>query len=407
MTFRPNLAVVTLIGCQAVITLGLMVLVPIMPFFLRDLMGGGIAAADAVRWTSIALAAPGVGALLCAPFAGRWCERFGYRRALLLALSLFVASMAMMALSRGVALFIAGRVLQGASTVGVIVTAFIARVSDPAGRGRALGWQESAVAAGALAGPVLGGVLQDVWSVRPLLLAVAVCTGCAVLGLALSLREPAAPELHDAASAAAADDGSPARSLMADPAFVRWLLAGALTQAGAFALVNVFALFVEARFAGMAAVASKVGVLHALGWCATLVAGPLWGAWNDRRDPARQFGGAALACALALALMPFAAQLWQIGLLRVLQGACYAALAQSMLLICCRAAPPALQSRATVVAKSAMTLGQLLGPLAVLVVLPFTGPAATLWLTAAMFVAAAALARPRLVVRFSPVSDSR
>ncbi|WP_247535560.1 MFS transporter [Ralstonia pseudosolanacearum] len=405
MTFRPNLAVVTLIGCQAVITLGLMVLVPIMPFFLRDLMGGGVAAADAVRWTSIALAAPGVGALLCAPFAGRWCERFGYRRALLLALSLFVASMAMMALSRGLAMFIAGRLLQGASTVGVIVTAFIARVSDPAGRGRALGWQESAVAAGALAGPVLGGVLQDVWSVRPLLLAVAVCTGCAVLGLALSLREPAAPATHEVSPEAG--DGPPARSLLADSAFVRWLMAGALTQAGAFALVNVFALFVEARFAGMAALASKVGVLHALGWCATLVAGPLWGAWNDRRDPARQFAGAALACALALALMPWAAHLWQIGLLRVLQGACYAALAQSMLLICCRAAPPALQGRATVVAKSAMTLGQLLGPLAVLVVLPFTGPAATLWLTAAMFIAAAAIARPRLVVRFSPVSDPR
>ncbi len=59
------------------------------------------------------------------------------------------------------------------------------------------------------------------------------------------------------------------------------------------------------------------------------------------------------------------------------------------------------------IAKSAMTLGQLLGPLAVLVVLPFTGPAATLWLTAAMFIAAAAIARPRLVVRFSPVSDPR
>ncbi|MGD7105015.1 MFS transporter, partial [Ralstonia pseudosolanacearum] len=146
MTFRPNLAVVTLIGCQAVITLGLMVLVPIMPFFLRDLMGGGVAAADAVRWTSIALAAPGVGALLCAPFAGRWCERFGYRRALLLALSLFVASMAMMALSRGLAMFIAGRLLQGASTVGVIVTAFIARVSDSAGRGRELNGVEAALA---------------------------------------------------------------------------------------------------------------------------------------------------------------------------------------------------------------------------------------------------------------------
>ncbi|PCE33088.1 MFS transporter [Burkholderia ubonensis] len=400
MTRRPNVAVATLVGCQGVITLGLMVLVPIMPFYLHDLGGG--AGLDAARWTSIALAAPGVGALLCAPFAGRWCERFGYRRALLLALALFVASMTTMAVSHDVVTFVAGRLLQGASTVGVIITAFIARVSDPAAQGRSLGWQESAVAAGALAGPVLGGVLQDHWSVRPLLLGVAICTGVALLVLALGLREPDGRAATDDAG-----DARARRAWLADPVLLRWLVAGALTQAGAFALVNVFALFVDMRLAGTASIASKTGVLHALGWAATLVAGPWWGARNDRGNPARHFVAAALACAAVLALMPLTSQLWQIGALRIAQGACYAALAQSALLLCCRAAPPALRSRATVVSKSAMVLGQLLGPLAVLVFLPFAGPAATLWLTAAMFVTAAAVACSAPVGRPFSVSDSR
>ncbi|WP_186156535.1 MFS transporter [Burkholderia gladioli] len=400
MMRRPNLAVATLVVCQGVITLGLMVLVPIMPFYLHDLSGGsGI---DVARWTSIALAAPGVGALLCAPYAGQWCDRFGYRCALLLALALFVASMTTMAVSHNVVMFVAGRLLQGASTVGVIITAFISRVSDPASQGRSLGLQESAVAAGALLGPVLGGVLQDRWSVRPLLLGVAICTGVALLLLVFGLREPDQRE-------AASDAGMahPHRAWFADPVLLRWLLAGALTQAGAFSLVNIFALFVDARLAGTASLASKIGVLHALGWAATLLAGPWWGARNDRGDPARHFVAAALACAIVLALMPFASHLWQIGVLRIAQGACYAALAQSALLLCCRTAPPALRSRVTVVSKSAMVLGQLLGPLAVLVFLPFVGPAATLWLTASMFVAAAAVAYSAPTVSPFSVSDSR
>jgi len=400
MMHRPNLAVATLVVCQGVITLGLMVLVPIMPFYLHNLGGGS--GVDAARWTSIALAAPGVGALLCAPYAGRWCERFGYRRALLLALALFVASMTTMAVSHNVVMFVAGRLLQGASTVGVIITAFIARVSDPASQGRSLGWQESAVAAGALLGPVLGGVLQDHWSVRPLLLGVAICTGIVLLLLVFGLPDP---DQSETASDAAAVRGH--RALFADPVLLRWLLAGALTQAGAFSLVNVFALFVDARLAGTASLASKIGVLHALGWAATLIAGPWWGARNDRGDPARHFVVAALACAFVLALMPFASRLWQIGVLRIAQGSSYAALAQSALLLCCRTVPPAMRSRITVVSKSAMVIGQLLGPLAVLVFLPFIGPAATLWLTASMFIVAAAVACSVPSVSPFSVSDSR
>ncbi|ALK32767.1 MFS transporter [Burkholderia plantarii] len=407
MSARTGPAVVTLVACQGVITLGLMVLVPIMPFFIRGLLGADASLADVARWTSIALAAPGVGALAAAPFSAGWCERYGYRRALLLALALFVASLLAMASARHPALFVAGRVAQGASTVSVIVTAYLARVSDAATRGRALGWQESAVAAGALAGPALGGILQDLWSVRPLLYAVACGTGLATAALALTLREPAREAAGGDHRAASAANRAARQALFADRGFRRWVLAGSLTQAGAFALVNVFALFIDARFAGRAELASTVGLLHALGWCATLAAGPFWGARNDRRDPARHFVAGALLCALALALMPFAASLWLIALLRIMQGAAYAALAQSMLLVCSRAAPVALQGRVTVTARSAMVLGQLFGPFAVLALLPLLGPAATLWLTAAMFVAAAGIAHRGAAVSFSSVTEPR
>ena len=184
-------------------------------------------------------------------------------------------------------------------------------------------------------------------------------------------------------------------------------LAGCLTQAGAFALVNVFALYLQQRFPHDAMVASKTGFLHALGWLAAMLASPLWGALNDRGTAVRTFVLAAGGCAIALALLPLAGALWQIGALRVVQGALFAALAQSMLSRCCARLPAGLHGSATGIARSAMTAGQLVGPLAVMAWLPHSDPAGTLWLIAAMFALAAALVAPDRSSLFATVSDAR
>src|SRR3569623_1895319 len=160
-----NLAL--LLACQAVTTLGLMVLVPILPLYMATLTG--IDTLGAARWSSLALAAPGRGTLCFAPFAGQWCDRFGYRCMLLISLVVFIASMLLMALSTSVFSFMLGRLLQGLSTIGGVLTAFIGHASCDASRGRSLGLQESAIACGALAGPVLGGMMLDQWSLKPLL----------------------------------------------------------------------------------------------------------------------------------------------------------------------------------------------------------------------------------------------
>ncbi len=394
---RPNRpqTLTVLLATQVVVTTGLMTLVPILPLYLHAMPG-----AHGTDWSSVALAAPAVGALAVAPFTGIWCDRVGHRPVLLVSLVVFTVSVLILATSQHVTGFIVGRVLQGASAIGVMLTACIGHVSAPASRNRAFGLQESAVAAGALLGPVLGGVLQDVWSPRPMLFAVAALNALLTLALSTLLRDM---PTHTA-PALSTGKRKPIRDVLM---LRRWLAAACLSQAGAFALVNVFVLYLQQRAPHDALLASKAGTLHALGWLAAMLASPWWGARNDRVASGRHFLLAASGCAAAIALLPLATTLWQIALLRVIHGALFAALALSVLAHCHRVLPAALHGTATGVARSAMTAGQLVGPLAVMISLPLGGPNAALWVTAAMFVVSALLVLPGRSPSFAPVHDAR
>lgn len=382
-----------LLGCQAVTTLCMMTLVPIMPLYLASLAPAGVPGdpAQLMRWSNVALAAPGLGALCCAPFAGRWCDRHGYRRMLLVSLAVFVASVVIIALATTLAWFIAGRWLQGASAVGLVLTAFIGRASDDTVRGRNLGLQESAIGAGALLGPVIGGAVLDYWSLRPMLLASALCTAVAAALLWRCTREPAPSPA--ATTTAPAPDFRGLSTVLRHPDLRRWMLAGCLTQAAGFAMLTVFAQFISARFPALHAPGSMIGTLHALGWLATMVAAPLWGRFNDRaRGQARRhFAVAAAGCALSSALLMASGELWMIALLRLIQGACYAALTQSMLLACLRQLPASVHGHVTGLGRGFMTLGQLLGPALVIACSPLLPPQQLPWLVAALFLMAGLL----------------
>ncbi len=384
MSRHRNLAL--LLACQAVATLGLMVMVPIMPLYVALLTD--VDAIGAARWSSLALAAPALSALCIAPYAGKWCDRFGYRRMLLVSLAVFIGSLLLMALSPSVYGFMLGRLLQGMSTLGVVLTAFIACASDDTSRGRSLGLQGSAVAFGAFAGPVLGGIMLDYWSLKPLLVVSALFTGVTGGFLWRYLSEPLklAPDPDVPPFAGL-------RTLLAHADLRKWMLAAVLTQAAAFALVNVFALYLTARFHAVEAIASKAGLLHALSWLAAMLASPLWGHLNDRGEPRHWFTLAALGCALSIGLLMVVDQIWLVALLRIIQGACYAALAQSMLLACSRQLPASAYGHMTGLSSSFMVAGQLLGPLLIMGLTPVLDPVNLVWPVAALFLAAGLLVR--------------
>ncbi|SEO45657.1 Predicted arabinose efflux permease, MFS family [Nitrosospira multiformis] len=366
-----------LLVCQAVTTLGLMVFVPIMPLYIATLeqMDGS----SAGHWSSLALSAPALGTLCFAPYVGKWCDRFGYKQMLLISLCVFIASMLLMALGSTVYGFMLGRLLQGVSTIGVVLTAFIGYISDDTSRGRSLGLQESAIASGALAGPVLGGIMLDYWSLKPLLLTSAMLTGVAGGILWSKLSEPRKAVPISGLSFFGL------RTVLSDSNLRNWMLAACLIQAAAFAFVNVFALYLSARFPSGEAIASKVGLLHALGWLATMLAAPLWGHLNDRGEPRRYFIIAAMGCALSTGLLVVIDEIWLIALLRLGQGACYAALMQSVLLACSRQLPASEYGHVTGLSRSFMVVGQLAGPLLIMLLLPVFSPISLVWPVAVLF----------------------
>ncbi|WDD99768.1 MFS transporter [Thalassomonas actiniarum] len=364
-----------LLFCQFLATFGLMVLIPVMPLYLTKLTASN---SSATLWASFALAAPAIGSLLTAPLIGRLADSWGHRRVLFLSLSAFGCSLLMMSYASSMMVFIAARVLLGFSGISVAITSYTMHTVSASARGQALGKQQSAVAAACLSGPLLGGIFMDKWGMELLLNLTAALTCITLLVAALLLRH--VPE-H-------AVSGS--RQPLPSKWYLRrdnlaWLGAGILAQAGAFSLVTCFALYISEQQSLALPVATTTGMLHALAWTGTFLAGAYWGKRNDLGKAGINFILASAVCGIAIGLLIWADVLWQFALLRLLQGLCFAALIPSVMYSLCQSCPDH-PGQVTGTAKSALVLGQLAGPLAVAAIYPFWGANGALLMTAGLFI---------------------
>ncbi|MDX6531037.1 MAG: hypothetical protein QOH41_3327 [Blastocatellia bacterium] len=140
---------------------GLLMIIPLLPFYVQTLGGSGI---DLFRIhfgigiiigfivTSFTIAQ-----LLSAPMWGRFSDRVGRRPTLLIALGASAIAYLIFGFAHSLLVLFLSRMVQGAGggTVGVI-QAYVADSTDPKDRARALGWLSSATNLGVALGPVLG-----------------------------------------------------------------------------------------------------------------------------------------------------------------------------------------------------------------------------------------------------------
>ena len=114
---RRNL--VLLWAGQFVNTAGLMMLVPIMPFYLEAM--GTRGTAETQTWAGAAIAAPAVALTVATPLWGRVGDRVGRKWMVVRALFGLALAMVVMAIAASPLVLIAGRLLQG--TLGGVVEA--------------------------------------------------------------------------------------------------------------------------------------------------------------------------------------------------------------------------------------------------------------------------------------------
>lgn len=149
--------------------LGLLMVLPLLPFYAKELGAGGFVVGMLVSAFSVAQ-------LLSAPLWGRFSDRYGRRPAMIVGLSASAIAYLVFAYADSLWLLFLSRIVQGAGggTVGVI-QAYVADVTRPEDRAKSLGWLSAATNAGVALGPALGSWVTHWGRATPGLVAAALC----------------------------------------------------------------------------------------------------------------------------------------------------------------------------------------------------------------------------------------
>jgi len=302
--------------------MGLLMVVPQLPFVATRLGAGGFAVGALVSSYSLAQ-------LLSSPLWGRMSDRYGRRPVLLTALTSSVAAYLIFAWaslpSSGtkhaagfyLALLFLSRIVQGAGggTVGVI-QAYVADSTEPKDRARALGWLSAATNLGVSIGPALGSFGVGVWGPRSPGIMAAVLCAVNIGFVWMYVRESHVPETA-AAKARLVKPRDAVMNVLTHPGDVAprliWIYAIGM---GAFSgFTTVMALFLAVRFG----INEKtIGYFFAWnGAISVLVRALLLGPAVDRFGEARLARIGQVLLFLGLALTPFTAMIhtaWNIAL---------------------------------------------------------------------------------------------
>jgi MFS family permease len=294
---------------------------------------------------------------LFAPGWGRVSDRLGRRRVLLIGMAGTVAGYLVMGFAGSVGMLLLGRVISGVAGANLgAAQAYLADISRPEERARAMGLFGAAFGLGFVFGPALGGLVGGVFGfAAPMFVAAALA---AANGLFIALF---VPESRQGASETGLQAGRLFAHVRLAPFL--WCLVASFTAIGSFSiLTTLFALYLNHRFGlGIAATGT---IFAGVGLLGAMVQGGLIGRLAPRfgESSLAASGAVFLTCglagmALAPSVPPMLAAVAAVGLGNSL-------LMPSLSSLASRAADPSRQGRALGILQSCGSLARFLGPMA-------------------------------------------
>lgn len=184
---NTRLALVFLAVTAFINSMGMGLIVPVMPSLLLEITGGDLA--DASLWGGVALMSYALMQFVFSPIVGALSDRYGRRPVMLMSLSAFALDMLLLALVNTLTLFVFVRAFAGvfASTFST-ANAYISDVTPPDERGKKYAILGAAFGAGFILGPAIGGLLGDINTRLPFFAGALVASTNALFG-AFFLRE--------------------------------------------------------------------------------------------------------------------------------------------------------------------------------------------------------------------------
>jgi MFS transporter, DHA1 family, tetracycline resistance protein len=346
------------LGAVFLNSLGVGLLVPILPRLIEELTGRGPESASVAN--GILLFAYAGMTFLLSPLLGRLSDRLGRKPVLLLATAGSFLDYALCTVTNSFAVLLIARMLAGsfgASTS--VANAALADLTPPQDRARAFGLSSAIMGVGLIAGPILGGSLMAFGSRAPFI-AACVLAGCELIFGLLFFPETLPTKSQRLLTAHDVNPFAFLRRLRSLP-LSGYLLAGAvLFQLGGATSQSVLVLFAEARF-GWDAV--QVGLLMTTLACTSVVI-----RWAGVRIAMKLLGenaaiilGLGVFCAGTLALA-FVNTGWQLYAALIL-GQCGTIAAPVMLGVLSRSVPADAQGETMGTIAGVLSVAAMVAPL--------------------------------------------
>lgn len=192
MSLRPTKAAMAFILVTAVLDiLAMGLVIPVLPSLIEAFAGSS---ANAGLWNGVLVALWAAMQFLASPVIGSLSDRFGRRPVILVSVAGMAIDWVLMALAPNLWWLAVGRMIGGVTSSSfTTIYAYVADVTEPAGRARAFGLVGAAFSGGFVLGPFLGGVLGEISPRAPFWAAAAMSAAAFVYGL-LVLPESLKPE---------------------------------------------------------------------------------------------------------------------------------------------------------------------------------------------------------------------
>ncbi len=181
---RQNITLTILLLNLFIAFLGIGLVIPVTPTIMNELHLSG----SVVGYMVSAFA---VAQLVVSPIAGRWVDKFGRKRMIIIGLFIFGISELLFGVGNSLVVLFLSRILGGISAAFIMpaVTAFIADTTSLETRSKALGYMSAAISTGFIIGPGIGGFLAEIGTRIPFFFAGVLGILAAFLSM-ITLKEP-------------------------------------------------------------------------------------------------------------------------------------------------------------------------------------------------------------------------
>lgn len=314
--WRRNLYIIW--ASQFIAMMGMSLVVPFLPFFIRDL--GVQSMEEIARWSGLVFAGPFFISFFTTPIWGSLGDRYGRKAMTVRAIFGLGISQILVGSAQSVEMLFLFRMVQGG--ISGFLAAALALVSANTPReksGYAVGLLQTATSSGNVLGPLVGGSLADAFGFRPIFFIVAgLCTIAGIL-IVKFVREENKPR-PGPLDASSLFSGY-VYAFRSKPIRIA-LVVIVISQASVFMIQPIFALYVESLVSQTAYVATLTGGIFSIAGVFTVLAAPWWGKRNDAKSYKKNLSIALSGAGVAYAAQGLVTSAYQLIILRALLGFC-------------------------------------------------------------------------------------